>query len=73
VISSWLFAPALTWWFGIHHGLGAAGGWLALTIDMVFGAGFVAVRMWRGSWRSAALAARARMLVKLEVSPSLSG
>lgn len=71
VISSWIFAPPLTWWFGIHHGLGAAGGWLAITVDIVFGAGFLAVRMWRGAWRASALAARARMLAVPETSPPL--
>ena len=74
VISSWLFVPTLTWWFGIHHGMGAAGGWLALTVDIVFGAGFLTVRVLRGAWHSSALASRARMLAAPEVvSPSLSG
>jgi MATE family multidrug resistance protein len=72
VISSWVFAPTLTWWFGIRHGLGAPGGWLALTVDIVFGAVFLAVRMSRGGWRPSALAARARMLSP-EPSPSPTG
>jgi MATE family multidrug resistance protein len=61
VISGWAFAPPLTWYLGIRHGLGAAGGWLALSADIVFGAGFLALRTWRGAWRQAAHASRKRM------------
>jgi MATE family multidrug resistance protein len=60
VISSWTFAPTLTWFLGIHHGFGAPGGWLALTVDIAFGAVFLSVRTLRGHWRSSARASRAR-------------
>jgi MATE family multidrug resistance protein len=62
VTSAWIFAPTLTWYLGIRHGLGAPGGWLALTVDMAFGAAFLSVRTLRGSWLASAQAARARAL-----------
>jgi MATE family multidrug resistance protein len=61
VISSWLLVPALTFWLGFSHGLGALGGWLALTADMTFGAAFVAGRLAFGAWRSEAVRSRERM------------
>jgi MATE family multidrug resistance protein len=60
IISGWTFAPTLTWFLGIHHGLGAPGGWLALTVDIAFGAVFLSVRTLRGTWRTSARASRAR-------------
>ena len=70
VVTAWIFAPSLTWFLGIRHGLGAPGGWLALTVDMAFGATFLAVRTLRGSWLPSARAARARIIASPEVSAS---
>jgi MATE family multidrug resistance protein len=61
VLSGWALTPPLTWWLGIHLGFGAVGGWLALSADIVFGAGFLAFRTWRGAWRPSARASRARI------------
>jgi MATE family multidrug resistance protein len=61
VLSGWALTPPLTWWLGIHLGFGAVGGWLALSADIVFGAGFLAFRTWRGAWRPSAQASRARI------------
>ena len=61
VLSGWVLTPPLTWWLGIHHGLGAAGGWLALSADIVFGAAFLALRTWVGAWLPSARASRARI------------
>ena len=61
VLSGWALTPTLTWWLGIHHGLGAAGGWLALSADIAFGAAFLSIRTWLGAWRPSASASRQRI------------
>lgn len=70
VVSGWVLAPPLTWWLGIHHELGAPGGWLALTADIVLGAGFLAYRMQRNAWRRAAVESRGRMHTQAALGPS---
>jgi multidrug resistance protein, MATE family len=60
ITSSWLVVPALTYWLGLHLGLGAVGGWLALTANIIFGAAFLGARTLRGSWRASAQRSRAR-------------
>ena len=62
ICSGWCFVPALTWFWGIHQGLGAVGGWLALTVDICFGAGVFWWRLRRGHWLPAAHASRARLV-----------
>jgi MATE family multidrug resistance protein len=61
IASAWILIPALTYWLGLHLGLGALGGWLALTVNLIFGASFLVVRTLRGDWRIAAQRSRARM------------
>jgi MATE family multidrug resistance protein len=61
ICSGWVFVPALTWFWGIHHGLGAVGGWLALTVDICFGALVFWWRLGRGDWLRAARESRARL------------
>lgn len=61
ICSGWCFVPALTWLWGIHHGLGAVGGWLALTVDICVGAGLFWWRLRRGHWLAAARSSRERM------------
>jgi len=61
ICSSWTFVPALTWFWGIHSSLGAVGGWLALTVDICFGAGMFWWRLGRGHWLPAARKSRARL------------
>ena len=61
VCSGWSFVPGLTWFWGIHHGLGAVGGWLALTVDISVGALLFWWRLGRGHWLPAAQLARRRL------------
>ena len=61
ICSSWCFVPALTWFWGIHQGLGAMGGWLALTVDICFGALLFWWRLGRGTWHVAAQQSRERL------------
>jgi MATE family multidrug resistance protein len=61
ICSGWTFVPALTWFWGMHHGLGAVGGWLALTVDICFGALLFWWRLGRGHWLPAARRSRERL------------
>jgi MATE family multidrug resistance protein len=61
ICSGWTFVPALTWFWGMHHGLGAVGGWLALTVDICFGAFLFWWRLGRGHWLPAARKSRERL------------
>jgi MATE family multidrug resistance protein len=61
IATSWLTTPPLTWLFGVRWGLGAAGGWIALAVEIVVGASLFWLRVWRGGWRPAAAAARRAM------------
>jgi len=62
ICSGWTFIPALTWFWGVHRGLGAVGGWLALTVDICVGALFFWWRLTRGHWLSAARQSRERLV-----------
>src|SRR4029079_15850969 len=57
IATSWLTTPPLTWLLGMHWGLGAAGGWIGLAVEIVLGASLFWLRVWRGGWRPAAAAA----------------
>lgn len=61
ICSGWSFVPGLTWFWGIHHGLGAVGGWLALTVDISVGALLFWWRLSRGYWLPAAQLSRQRL------------
>jgi MATE family multidrug resistance protein len=61
ICSGWTFVPALTWFWGMHQGLGAVGGWLALTVDIIFGALVFWRRLGRGLWLPAARESRERL------------
>jgi len=61
ICSGWTFVPALTWFWGLRHGLGAVGGWLALTVDICFGAGMFWWRLGRCHWLPAARKSRERL------------
>ncbi|MCW5801212.1 MAG: MATE family efflux transporter [Deltaproteobacteria bacterium] len=58
IVTAWLATPPLGWYLGIHHGLGAAGGWIGLTIEIVVGALILWRRVWRDGWKPAAAKAR---------------
>ena len=59
--SGWSFVPGLTWFLGIHHGFGAVGGWLALTVDVTVSALLFWWRLSRGHWLPAAKGSRQRL------------
>ncbi|HYQ46278.1 MAG TPA: MATE family efflux transporter [Polyangiaceae bacterium] len=59
--SGWSFVPGLTWFWGIHHGFGAVGGWLALTVDISVGALLFWWRLSQGHWLAAAKRSRQRL------------
>jgi MATE family multidrug resistance protein len=59
---SWLALPPLTWFFGIHLGLGALGGWLGITCEIFTVAGILWWRLWRGGWRTSATKSRSMIL-----------
>jgi MATE family multidrug resistance protein len=61
IASGWSFVPGLTWLLGIRHGLGAVGGWLALTVDISVGALLFWWRLSRGHWLPAAKLSRKRL------------
>lgn len=61
IATSWLTTPPLTWLLGMHFGLGAAGGWIGLAVEIVVGASLFWLRVLRGGWRPAAAAARRTM------------
>jgi MATE family multidrug resistance protein len=61
ICSGWTFVPTLTWLWGMHAGLGAVGGWLALTVDICVGAGLFWWRLSRGHWLPAARKSRERL------------
>jgi len=61
VSSSWLFVPPLTFWLGMQHGMGAVGGWWALTVEITATGVLLFLRLQRGSWRHAAEQSRVRL------------
>lgn len=61
IVTSWVTTPPLTWLLGVHFGMGAVGGWIALAIEIVVGASVFWLRVIRGGWRPAAAAARRAM------------
>ncbi len=61
VVTSWLCTPTLTWIPGRHYGLGAAGGWLGLCLEIFVTAGILWRRLERGGWTSAAALTRERV------------
>jgi MATE family multidrug resistance protein len=58
IATSWLTLPPVTWALGVCYELGAVGGWIALAIEIVVGAGLFWLRVIRGGWQPAAAAAR---------------
>jgi len=58
IVTSWLAIPPLTWFLGIACGLGAVGGWIGLSVEIIVGAALFWLRVIRGGWRPAAAAAR---------------
>lgn len=61
IITAWVTTPPLTYLLGVELGLGVVGGWIGLALEIVVGAGLFWLRVYRGGWRPAALAARRQM------------
>jgi len=61
VAIAWVMTPPFAVLFGIHLGLGAFGGWLALLGEWVVGGTVLFLRVERGGWRKAAERSRARL------------
>src|SRR3954469_8817984 len=45
IITSWLTTPPLTWLFGVALGMGVAGGWIGLAVEIVVGASLFWLRV----------------------------
>lgn len=58
IATSWLTTPPLAWALGVACGLGAVGGWIGLSVEIIVGASLFWLRVIRGGWRPAAAAAR---------------
>jgi MATE family multidrug resistance protein len=61
IATSWLTTPPLAWLLGKTAGLGVAGGWVGLALEIFVGAALFWLRVGRGGWRPAAAAARRAM------------
>lgn len=61
IITAWVCAPPLTWFFGFHLGMGAKGGWIGLCIEIIVGAGLFWWRLGRGHWHRQAARSREEM------------
>ncbi|HUH03622.1 MAG TPA: MATE family efflux transporter [Kofleriaceae bacterium] len=62
IVTAWVSIPPLTWLLGIHLGLGAFGGWLALSVEIFAGAALFWWRLGAGRWR------RSAALTRMEVT-----
>jgi multidrug resistance protein, MATE family len=69
VLTSWLATPPLAWLLGVHFGWGAAGGWIAIALEIAIGAALFWQRIVRGGWLVAAQAAQREVR---EIAPSLA-
>ncbi len=59
IVTAWLCTPPITWFLGVHLGMGALGGWIALSVEIFAGATVFWLRLRRGGWRGAAARSRA--------------
>jgi MATE family multidrug resistance protein len=58
VLTAWVSTPPLTYLLGDVAGLGAVGGWLGLTAEILAATAILWWRLERGTWHAAALASR---------------
>ena len=58
---AWGCTPPLMWWLGYMHGLGAAGGWIGLALEVFLSASILGRRLFAGHWQGAAFASRERL------------
>ncbi|HEY0840473.1 MAG TPA: MATE family efflux transporter, partial [Vulgatibacter sp.] len=60
VAVAWIFTPPLTWLLGQHLGLGAMGGWIGMSAEILAGTIVFGLRLRKGGWKRAADAIRAK-------------
>jgi len=60
VIVAWVCTPPLTWLFGHHMGLGAMGGWIGLSAEILVGTIVFGLRLHKGGWKRIAALVRER-------------
>ncbi len=72
IACAWVFLPGLTWLLGYRAGLGALGGWLGLSVEILAGAALFWWRLERGGWRPAARRSRARLAEDARPTPVLT-
>jgi multidrug resistance protein, MATE family len=58
ILTAWALTPPTAWFLGLHLGLGAVGGWIGLSAEIMLGAGVFWWRVAKGGWRPAAAASR---------------
>jgi MATE family multidrug resistance protein len=61
VSCAWLCTPPLTWLLGHRLGLGARGGWLALSVEILISVALFWWRLEKAGWRPAARRAREQL------------
>ena len=67
VLTSWLCTPTLAWVLGHHYKLGAFGGWLGLSLEIMVSAAILWWRIERRGWLAAATMSRARLIADREL------
>jgi len=61
IVTSWAFTPPLTWLLGWKAGMGAFGGWLGLSAEIIAASLLLWVRLERRGWIPAARESRRRL------------
>jgi MATE family multidrug resistance protein len=70
VVTSWVCTPPLAWLLGYRLGMGARGGWLGLTLEIIVSGAILWWRLERSGWAAAAVAARGRLAKDTPPSPT---
>ncbi len=71
VVCSWLLTPPLAWLLGFHFHMGALGGWLGLSGEVILGASIQWARLLRGGWKQHAERTRAEVLATADVGAAV--
>jgi MATE family multidrug resistance protein len=70
VAIAWAMTPPLTWLLGLRMGLGARGGWLGLSGEIILGALILWWRLERRHWLRAAASSRAELASPVQGAPA---
>lgn len=73
VLTSWIATPPLAWLLGLHLGWGAAGGWVAIALEIGVGAALFWRRIVRGGWLPFAEAAQREVADLADAAPHDQG